>query len=48
MSTMKTNIAKREKSLMAAKAIGSLMAIAVLAIVIFSTKHRQKRLVNKS
>ena len=37
MSTMKTNIAKREKSLMAAKAIGSLMAIAVLAIVIFST-----------
>jgi len=29
---MKTNIAKREKSLMAAKAIGSLMAIAVLAI----------------
>ena len=29
MSTMKTNIAKREKSLMAAKAIGSLMAIAV-------------------
>ena len=30
MSTMKTNIAKREKSLMAAKAIGSLMAIAVL------------------
>ena len=37
MSTMKTNIAKREKSLMAAKVIGSLMAIAVLAIVIFST-----------
>lgn len=35
MSIMKTNIAKREKSLMAAKAIGSLMAIAVLAIVIF-------------
>ena len=33
---------------MAAKVIGSLMAIAVLAIVIFSTKHRQKRLVNKS
>ena len=27
MSTMKTNIAKREKSLMAAKVIGSLMAI---------------------